>query len=68
MYTQESISSVSNFLTAYEEFQKIRDSHFLTCSVFFFFSNGNLFDVYFATLQMVLVPCGGGRKSPRTSI
>ena len=28
---------------------------------------GNLFDVYFTTLQLVLVPCGGGRTSPRTS-
>ena len=29
------------------------------CSVFFV-SKGNLFDVYFTTLQLVLVPCGGG--------
>ena len=35
------------------------------CSVFFV-SKGNLFDVYFTTLQLVLVPCGGGRTSPRT--
>ena len=32
----------------------------------FFVSKGNLFDVYFTTLQLVLVPCGGGRTSPRT--
>ena len=25
----------------------------------FFVSNDNLFDVYFTTLQLVLVPCGG---------
>ena len=30
-------------------------------------SKGNLFDIYFTTLQLVLVPCGGGRTSPRTS-
>ena len=41
------------------------DSHFLICSVFFV-SNGNLFDVYFTTLQLVLVPCGGGRTSLST--
>ena len=44
---------------------KNRDSHFLICSVFFV-SKGNLFDVYFTILQLVLVPCGGGRTSPRT--
>ena len=37
----------------------------LICSVFFV-SKGNLFDVYFTTLQLVLVPCGGGRTSLRT--
>ena len=37
----------------------------LICSVFFV-SKGNLFYVYFTTLQLVLVPCGGGRMSPRT--
>ena len=25
-----------------------------------------IFYVYFSTLQLVLVPCGGGRTSPRT--
>ena len=34
----------------------------LFCSVFFV-SKGNLFDVYFTTLQLVLVPCGGGRRT-----
>ena len=33
----------------------------------FFVSKGNLFDVYFTTLQLVLVSSGGGRMSPRTS-
>ena len=37
----------------------------LICSVFFV-SKGNLFDVYFTTLQLVLLPCDGGRTSPRT--
>ena len=41
------------------------DSHFLIRSVFFV-SKGNLFDIYFTTLQLVLVPCGGGRTSPRS--
>ena len=36
---------------------------FLICSVFFV-SKGNLFDVYFTTLQLVLLPCGCGRTSP----
>ena len=41
------------------------ETHLLIRSVFFV-SKGNLFDVYFTTLQLVLVPCGGGRTSPRT--
>ena len=44
MYTLEGVSSVANFITAYEESQN-RDSHFLICSVFFV-SKGNLFDIY----------------------
>ena len=37
------------------------NSHFLIHSVFFV-SKGNLFFyIYFTTLQLVLVPCGGGR-------
>ena len=35
----------------------------VVCSI----SKGNLFDVYFTTMQLVLVPCGGGRTSPRLS-
>ena len=31
----------------------------------FFVFKGNLFYVYFTTLQLVLVSCGGGRTSPR---
>ena len=65
MYTLEGVSSVAIFITAYEESQYNLDSHFLICSMFFV-SKGNLFDVYFTTLQLVLVPCGGGRTSPRT--
>ena len=38
----------------------------LICSVLFV-SKGNLFDVYFTTLQLVLVTCGGSCTSPRTS-
>ena len=67
MYTLEGISSVANFITAYEESQENQVSHFLIGSVFFVFPKGNLFDVYFTTLQLVVVPCGGGRTSPRTS-
>ena len=62
MYMLEGISSVAGF-TAYEESQWGWGSHFLICSVFFV-SKGNLFDVYFTTLQLVLVPCGGDRTSP----
>ena len=51
------------FITAYEEFQYNRDSHFLICGVFFV-SKGNLFDVYFTTLQLVLVPCGAVERLP----
>ena len=40
MYTQEGVSSVANFITAYEDSQKNRDSHFLMYSVFFV-SKGN---------------------------
>ena len=45
MYTLEGVSSVANFITAYEVSIKNRNSHFLICSVFFV-SKGNLFDVY----------------------
>ena len=66
MYTLEGVSSIAKFISAYEEFQLNRDSHFLIFSVFFV-SKGSLFYVYFTTLQLVLVPCGGGRTSPSTS-
>ena len=45
MYKLEGVSIVANFITAYEESQENRDSHFLIRSVFFV-SKGNLFDVY----------------------
>ena len=48
MYTLEGVSSVANFITAYEESQSNRDSHFPICSVLFV-SKGNLFGVYFIT-------------------
>ena len=35
MYRLEVVSSVANFITAYEESQKSQDSSFLICSVFF---------------------------------
>ena len=38
----------------------------LPFSNLYFVSKSNLFDVYFTTLQLVLMPCGGGRTSPRT--
>ena len=66
MYTLQGVSGVANFITAYEESQLNRDSHFLICNVFFV-SKGNLFDVYFTTLQLVLAPCGCHRTSPCTS-
>ena len=42
------------------------DSYFLIRSVFFV-SKSNPFDVYFTSLQLVLVPCGGVRGSSHTS-
>ena len=54
MYTLEGVSSVANFITAYEESQWNRDSHFLICSVFFV-SKGNLFYVYFTDIQNVTI-------------
>ena len=42
-------------------------SVFLFFFFFFFVSKGNLFNVYFTTLQLLLVSCGCGRTSPRTS-
>ena len=50
MYTLEGVNSVANFITAYEESQENRDSHFLIRSVFFV-SKGNIFDVYFIVLS-----------------
>ena len=52
MYTLEGVRSVAIFITAYEEFQENRDSHFLMISVLFV-SKDNLFYVYFTTLQLV---------------
>ena len=66
MYTLEDVSSVANFITAYEESQLNRDFRFLVPSVFFI-SKGNLFGVYLTTLRLVLVSCGGGRTCPLTS-
>ena len=51
MYTLEGVSSVANFIAAYEESQLGRDFHFLIYSVFFV-SKGNLFDVYFINMKM----------------
>ena len=47
MYPLEGVSNVANFITAYEESQQNRDSHFLIRRVFFV-SKGNLLDVYFS--------------------
>ena len=46
MYTLEGVNSVANFITAYEESQLNRDSHFLICGVFFV-SKDNVFDIYY---------------------
>ena len=48
MYTLEGVSSVANFISAYEESQEDRDSHFLICNVFFV-SKGNRLSFYFIT-------------------
>ena len=52
MYTLEGVSSVANFITAYVESQKNRDSHFLICNVFFV-SKGNLFYFYSLYLKKI---------------
>ena len=44
MFTLEGVSSVANFITAYEESQLSQDSCFLIRSVFFV-SKGNVFYV-----------------------
>ena len=62
MYTLECVSSVTTFITAYEESQETKDSHFLIRSLFFlfvcFFLKGNRFDVYYSNDT-------GHRKSKR---
>ena len=65
MYTLARVSSVANFITAYEVSIK-PTLPFPNPSVFFVFK-GKLFGVYFTTLQLVLEPCGDGRTSPSTS-
>ena len=64
MYILEGVSSVANFITAYVVSIKLR-LIFLSvmCSLF---PKAIFIDIYFATLQLVLVPCGGGRTSLRT--
>ena len=52
MHTLEGVSSVANFITAYEDFQWSQDSHFLFRSVYFV-SKGNLFDVYLYILSLM---------------
>ena len=59
-------NNVYVIITAYEESQLNRDFHFPVHSVCFV-PKGNVFDVYFTTLQLMLVPCGGSRTSTRTS-
>ena len=71
MYTLEGVSSVGNFVTAFEVSIKPKLSFsnlyfFFFFFFFFFVSKGNLFNVYFTTLQLLLVSCGCGRTSPRT--
>ena len=63
MYTIEGVSSVANFITAYEESQQKRDSSVLIHSVFFV-SKGNLFFYIYATdhskavVLLLAVLCG----------
>ena len=66
MYMLKGVSSVASFIMLMKSLNKTETPIFNIRSVFFV-SKGNLFDVYFTTLQLVLVPCGGGRTSPRTS-
>ena len=57
MYSLEGISSVANFINAYEESLKKRDSHFLIRSVFFCFqiqSFLHLFNGFSSTVLAIL--------------
>ena len=56
MYTLEGVSSIANFITAYEESQKYRDSHFLICSVFFFFPRAIFLTFITLLRSMAVVP------------
>ena len=66
MYRLEGVSSVAYFLTAYEKSLNKTVTPIFLSVVVFFVSKSNLFYIYFTTLQLVLVPCGDGRPSPRT--
>ena len=50
MYTIEGVSSVANFITAYEESQYNRGSYFLSVMCFLF-PKAIFLDFYFTTLQ-----------------
>ena len=52
MYTLEGVNSVASLITAYEKSQKT-ETHFLICSVFFFFQRQSFFCIYVTTLQLV---------------
>ena len=45
-------STIANFISAYEESQQNRDSHFLIFNMFFV-SKGNLSDIYITTVKMI---------------
>ena len=62
MYTLEGVSSVANFMTAYEETRKSRDSPFLNRRVFVV-SKSNLFDVYFICYSRLKTSRPPGRES-----
>ena len=56
MYMLESVSGVAKYITAYEVSIKPRLPFSNPWCVLCF--HGNLFDVYYTTLSLVLVPCG----------
>ena len=56
MYTLEGVSSVANFIIAYEGRVSIKPRLPFLIRCVFFVSKGNRFDVYLTTLQLELVP------------
>ena len=64
MYTLEGVSSVANFIIAYEESQLNRDSHFLSVMFSFFFQRRSLLVIFYYQF-LLLKLCWVNRKQCR---